>query len=171
MTHPFRFSASLGGLETTEMVANAQRFEFRALPGCGGSPVEPNGPADPARWYRYQVARLYTAYFDRSPDDAGARYWNTIYARGGLSLAGISDAFAGSAEFANRYQVVDNRRFVRLVYNNVMGREPDAKGWGYWANQLNRGSLTRGELMIQFSESTEFRSRTAAEVAVCLAPK
>jgi len=155
------FSAQMFG---EWMAANAGRFEFRALPGCGGTPVEPPIPADPARWYRYQVARLYVAYFDRAPDYTGARYWNTIYARGDLSLAEISDAFADSTEFANRYQLVDNRRFVELVYRNVLDRKPDARGWDYWTALLNRGRLTRGELMVQFSESTEF-VRLAAPVA------
>ncbi len=145
------------------MTANAGRFEFRALPGCGGAPVEPPVPVDPARWYRYQVARLYVAYFDRAPDDAGARYWNTLYARGSLSLDRISDAFADSTEFANRYRLVDDRGFVRLVYENVLGRRPDARGWDYWTAALDEGRLTRGELMVQFSESTEF-VRIAAPV-------
>ncbi len=138
------------------MAANAHRFEFRALPGCGGGIVEPPVPADPAQWYRYQVARLYVAYFNRAPDYGGARYWNTVYARRGLTLAGISDAFAEGAEFANRYRDVDNRRFVALVYENVLGRQPDPHGWDYWTDRLNRGHLSRGALMVQFSESTEF---------------
>ncbi len=152
------------------MAANAHRFEFRALAGCGGTPseppvtVEPAIPADPARWYRYQVARLYVAYFDRAPDDGGARYWNTLFARGALSLDEISDAFADSTEFAGRYQQVDNRRFVALVYENILDRQPDPRGWDYWTALLNRGRLTRGEMMVQFSESTEF-VRLAAPVA------
>ncbi len=145
------------------MAANAHRFDFRALPGCGGAPVEPPVPADPARWYRYQVARLYVAYFDRAPDDSGARYWNRLYARGALTLDEISGAFADSAEFANRYQRVDNRGFVRLVYENVLGRSPDARGWEYWTAVLDQGRLTRGAMMVQFSESTEF-VRLAAPV-------
>lgn len=145
------------------MAANAHRFEFRALPGCGGAPVEPPVPADPARWYRYQVARLYVAYFDRQPDDSGARYWNTLYARSALTLDDISDAFADSSEFANRYDRVDNRGFVRLVYENVLGRRPESKGWDYWTAALDQKRLTRGELMVQFSESTEF-VRLAAPV-------
>lgn len=143
------------------MAANAHRFEFRALPGCGGGVVEPPLPADPARWYRYQVARLYAAYFTRPPDHTGSLYWNTLYARGRLSLADISNAFADSTEFSNRYRADDggpvgNRRFVRLVYENVLGRQPDPGGWDYWTAALDRGLLSRGEMMVEFSESTEF---------------
>ena len=31
-------------------------------------------PATPQTWYRFQVARLYSAYFDRAPDDGGWAY-------------------------------------------------------------------------------------------------
>ena len=146
------------------MAANGHRFEFRTLPGCGGATVEPAMPADPAQWYRYQVARLYVAYFHHAPDHNGARYWNTAYAQGRLSLVEIADAFAESTEFANRYRQVDNRRFVRLVYENVLGRQPDQRGWDYWTALLDSAQLTRGELMVSFSESTEF-VRIAAPVA------
>ena len=146
------------------MAANAHRFEFRALPGCGGDVFEPPIPADPARWYRYQVARLYVAYFDRVPDHAGARYWNTASARGRLTLDEIADAFAGSAEFANRHHQVDDAEFVRLVYGNVLGRRPDPAGWRYWTAELAQGRLTRGELMVGFSESTEFLRLAAPAV-------
>ncbi len=151
------------------MAGNAHRFEFRALPGCGGSIIEPPLPDDPARWYRYQVARLYVAYFGRSPDVDGARYWNTLYASGRLDLAAISDAFAASPEFANRYRTADgqpvgNRRFVGLVYENVLNRRPDPEGWDYWTAMLDQGRLSRGELMIGFSESTEFVGVAAPKV-------
>ncbi|MDH3295085.1 MAG: polysaccharide deacetylase family protein, partial [Acidimicrobiia bacterium] len=134
------------------MADNAHRFRFEALPGCGGR-TEPPLPADPAYWYRYQVARLYVAYFRRPPEYEGAKYWNTLYGSGRLGLVEMSDLFARSTEFANRYQSLNQREFVALVYRNVLGREPDQRGWDYWTALMNRGVLTRGELMVLFSES------------------
>ena len=52
---------------------------------------------------------------------------------------------------------------MAVVYRNVLGREPDASGWSYWTAELNQRRLTRGQLMVQFSESTEFVT-TAAPV-------
>lgn len=40
-----------------------------------------------------------------------------------------------------------------------MCRLPGSEGMSYWVNQLDRTSLTRGELMLSFSDSTEFRTR------------
>ena len=143
------------------MADNAHRFRFEPLPGCGGRLVEPPLPADPAYWYRYQVARLYAAYFGRAPDWDGAAYWNTMYGTGRLTLGEVSDNFAVSAEFANRYRTLDNRSFVGVVYHNVMDREPDRQGLDYWTATLDAGRLSRGQLMVQFSESPEFVRKAA----------
>lgn len=137
------------------MTANANRFRFEPLPGCGGR-SEPPLPVDPARWYRYQVARLYAAYFGRAADYDGAKYWNTLYGSGRLTLVEVSDYFARSPEFARRHDGLSQREFVAVVYRNVLGREPDQKGWDYWTAELNQQRLSRGELMVLFSESNEF---------------
>jgi peptidoglycan/xylan/chitin deacetylase (PgdA/CDA1 family) len=141
------------------MSENAHRFRFEPLPGCGGR-HEPPVPVDAAKWYRYQVARLYAAYFDRRPDTEGARFWNRELASGALNLWQISDYFARSTEFQQRYSSLNNRDFVTLVYRNVMDRDPDAEGHAYWIDQLNQGQ-TRGEMMVNFSESDEFIARSA----------
>jgi peptidoglycan/xylan/chitin deacetylase (PgdA/CDA1 family) len=161
LMHSLRsFSADVFG---QWMAANAHRFDFQPLPGCGAR-TEPPLPSDPARWYRYQVARLYLAYFDRRPDEDGARYWNTLYARGRLTLVEISDYFARSAEFDRRYDLLTDGQFVRLVYRNVLNRDPDPEGGRYWTELLTSGRLTRGELMVQFSESAEFVRLAAPEI-------
>lgn len=114
--------------------------------GCGSAVTEPS------------VQRLYMAYFARSSDRAGLDYWVGQMQRG-TALVSVSDAFAGSSEFTSRYGALDHRNFVKLVYVNVLGREPDAAGYSYWVGLLNRG-MPRGEVMIGFSESLEFRNRT-----------
>ena len=101
------------------------------------------------------VTRLYFAYFNRIPDYSGLMYWIDNYAQE-TPLATISDAFAGSAEFIATYGSLDNSAFVTLVYQNVLGRDPDASGLSYWIGQLDTSAVTRGELMIGFSESTEY---------------
>ncbi|HET9652225.1 MAG TPA: DUF4214 domain-containing protein, partial [Usitatibacter sp.] len=103
------------------------------------------------------VIRLYLAYFGRYPDEGGLRFWSA-YHRSGHSLEEISGLFAGSAEFAERYGALSNEDFVFLVYANVLGRSPDAGGFAFWRSQLDSGALTRGAVMLQFSESAEFQS-------------
>jgi type VII secretion-associated serine protease mycosin len=114
------------------------------------------------------VTRLYLAYFLRSPDYAGLQYWVGLH-RAGTPLAGISDAFAGSAEFVGVYGHLTNAEFVELVYNNVLGRPADAAGKAYWLGKLNSGQLSRGGVMLAFSESPEFVTTNSARVLVTLA--
>ncbi|MGB5756861.1 MAG: polysaccharide deacetylase family protein [Acidimicrobiales bacterium] len=138
---------------------NHDRFEFRALPGCGGAVTEqPLDPAHPERWNRFQIARLYRAYFDRAPDPEGWDYWNEVYAKE-ASLVQISQWFAESSEFARQGRQADGD-FVTFVYLEVLEREPDADGFAYWMAELGAG-LDRGALVTYFSESEEYIRRSA----------
>jgi len=113
---------------------------------------DPNGPAG-------TVYRLYRAYFLREPDAGGFEFWLSRY-RSGQSLTSIADAFSTSQEFRSTYGAVGDRDFVALVYDNVLDRAPDLTGLQYWLGQL-LGGMSRGRLMIGFSDSAEFRARTA----------
>ena len=106
------------------------------------------------------VRRLYRAYFLRDPDQAGLDYWLGRYGSGELCLDGISEQFAVSPEFTARYGTLGVPEFVRLVYLNVLGREPDPDGYNYWAGRLAYEGLRRGEMMAAFSQSAEFRARS-----------
>lgn len=106
------------------------------------------------------VSRLYRAYFLRDADEGGRNYWVPKYRSGEMCLSDISDYFAQSNEFRSRYGSLDVPEFVRLVYVNVLGREPDPEGYEYWANRVRSGAMTRGGMMVGFSESAEFRSKT-----------
>ena len=141
---------------------NRSRFEFRVLPGCGGTLHElPFDNNRPQYWHRFQVARLYRAYFDRQPDDEGWEYWNRVFSSW-VPLTDISWSFAASAEF-NLGGGRDDAEFVTFVYREVLDREPDPSGFEYWLEQLSRG-LSRGAMVLYFSESIEFIDRTAQAV-------
>lgn len=115
------------------------------------------------------VARLYWAYFDRIPDTEGLLHWIHETGHHGATLGEVSQVFAGSAEFRGTYGSLSDADFVRLVYGNVLDRSPDAAGESYWTGLLAAGELTRGAVMIGFSESAEFRSTMASKVQVVLA--
>ena len=113
------------------------------------------------------VARLYFAYFLRIPDYAGLNFWIGYY-RAGHSLDEISGFFAASPEFTSRYGSLNNTQFVTLVYNNVLGRAPDAPGLAFWKNELDTGNRTRGQVMLGFSESAEYRQTSDSEIYVTM---
>jgi hypothetical protein len=109
------------------------------------------------------VIRLYLAYFTRYPDEGGLRFWSS-FRRSGHSLDEISGLFAASGEFAQRYGALSNADFVSLVYANVLGRSADPGGFAFWQGQLDSGAMSRGTVMLQFSESAEFQSLAQNEV-------
>jgi hypothetical protein len=113
------------------------------------------------------VVRLYFAYFLRIPDYGGLIYWAT-QARGGMTLDTISQAFAQSPEFVQMYGSLDDATFVDRLYQNVLGRAADATGRTYWTGQLTSHALTRGQLMLKFSESPENQALQAHPVYVVM---
>ena len=104
------------------------------------------------------VARLYMAVFNRHPDAAGHAYW-VGRANNGSGLRNIANFFIGSPEFLDTYRNLDNAGFVALLYRNVMDREGDTAGIGYWTGQLDTGT-PRSLVVLQFSESSEFKALT-----------
>lgn len=111
--------------------------------------------------------RLYLAYFGRIPDHAGLRHWWAEMDRG-QGIRTVSAAFARSHEFTNRYGSLSDADYVTLVYRNVLGREPDAKGYAFWTEQLRSRRESRGGLMVLFSESGEHRANRHDVVDVVL---
>jgi len=101
------------------------------------------------------VARLYQAAFDRVPDVEGLVH-NIDHFNNGLSLKALGEAFLMSAEFRGRFgESMDSTSYVTKLYNNVLGRDPDAAGLAGWTGMLARGETDRGQVLIGFSESTE----------------
>lgn len=102
------------------------------------------------------VVRLYRAHFLRAPDFSGLTHWAGV-ARGGVSVPKISEEFVLSDEFTQRYGALSDEAYVNQVYTNVLGRPADASGKAYWISELQRG-VTRGEVMVAFSDSVEYRN-------------
>ncbi|WCO68897.1 trypsin-like serine protease [Iamia majanohamensis] len=113
------------------------------------------------------VTRLYRALFLRDPDTGGLGYW-WDQANGKRSLQRIADIMASSAEFRNRYGALDDGRYVDRVYENVLGRPPDPSGRAFWIGELSSGRRSRGEVMVGFSESSEYRGAHKARVDVVI---
>lgn len=117
-----------------------------------------NGPA---------AYRLYQAAFARQPDEAGLRVQIGAL-DSGTSLINLANAFIGSAEFKTKYGASPaDGTFVDLLYQNVLGRLPDAGGRAVQVDALNHG-LARAQLLTNFSESAENLALTAPVTTVGL---
>ncbi len=101
-----------------------------------------------------QVIRLYQAVLDRSPDKGGFGFW-VRRLRTGSTIEEVAADFVASREFSLVYGEPDDDEFIDLLYRNVLNREPDAAGRGFWIDQL-AGGLSRVRIVVLFSESSEF---------------
>lgn len=108
------------------------------------------------------VARLYWASYDRAPDYEGLLFWNSIL-RNGAGLSDIATIFSYSPEFAARYGAnTSNDDFVGVLYQNALGRAPDAAGAKYWSGVLG-GGASRGQVLNAFAQSQELSGKLALQ--------
>lgn len=108
--------------------------------------------------------RLYRAYFLRLPDPSGLDYW-AGRRRAGRTLDKISQQFSVSSEFVRRYGDLTDAAFIDTIYQNVFGRAPDPSGRDFYLRRLANG-WSRGQVVLQFSESSEYKRKTAGLVTV-----
>lgn len=111
-----------------------------------------------------EILRFYQAFFGRYPDQEGANFWIESYLSGRFTKDEIVSLFAGGPEFSSLYDGVDNREFVKRIYENVLDRQPDPSGWNYWTGRINQG-LSRRDAVKIISDQPEFRSRFPYEPA------
>ena len=55
--------------------------------------------------------------------------WVAALESGSLTLHQAADGFTSSPEFQSKYGNLDNAGFVDLLYDNVLGRDPDPAGF------------------------------------------
>jgi hypothetical protein len=99
--------------------------------------------------------RLYRAAFGRVPDAAGLGFWISQLDRG-ADPAAVAAAFMDSLEFKLRYGGGwADPQFIDELYRNVLRRAGDPAGQAYWIDLLQRGAVTRPQLLAAFGESAE----------------
>lgn len=112
-----------------------------------------------------QVYRLYRATLDRDPDVGGLNRWVGELGDGTSTLRQAAAGFTGSPEFQRDYGGASDADFITLLYQNVLGRAPDAQGLAAWTGRLASGQMDRAQIVIGFSQSDEFIAATLADAA------
>jgi hypothetical protein len=100
------------------------------------------------------VALLYDSFAGRAPDAGGLTYWAEAIKGGTFTLAQVAAGFANSPEFRGLTTGMSNSEIVNFMYTNTLDRHPAQSEVNYWANSLDHG-MTRGDLLLAFSQSTE----------------
>ena len=98
--------------------------------------------------------------FKCDPDAIWTAVWRI------LTTKQIAQKFAQSSEFTNRYGSLTNQQFVKLIYPNIFERQPDPSGLAYWTGKLDSKAKTRGEVMVGFSESGEYKRKAQPVVDI-----
>lgn len=100
-----------------------------------------------------QIARLYSAAFDRKPKIDGLNFWVDTF-EGGKSIVGIAQKFYTSPEFTEKYGELGNVDYVKQLFRNVLGREGNEDGIIFWSEHLV-GGTSRAIVLAEFADSPE----------------
>ena len=132
------------------------------------------------------IARLYSAAFNRAPDTGGLNGWEDIYAAnisaaakaGGVYSAlaqtgdgfgtSIAGGFTQSAEFQSKYGNLSDSAFVTQLYLNVLNRAPAPTELNAWLGLIQNGDAggthyTHEMVLVGFAESPENIAKTAGQ--------
>ena len=101
------------------------------------------------------VRSLYNVILKRDEDPEGMRTW-TKSLSDGMTAANVIVSFVMSREFQTRFP--DNRTFVTMMYQSILGRNGAEKEITSWTNRLNSG-ISYGVIMQGFIGSQEFAKR------------
>jgi hypothetical protein len=111
-----------------------------------------------------QAYRLYKAAFDRTPDKPGLGYWLNQMDNG-MSLQAVADGFVSSNEFiALNGSNPSSVGLATSLYQHVLGRAPDDVGLNYWVNKLDGGTMSRADVLMGFSESSENQIAVSGQI-------
>jgi hypothetical protein len=110
--------------------------------------------------------RVYKAAFNRDPmqgDTSGLGYW-IGQMDSAMDLIEVSARFVDSKEFRDLYgNNPTNAQFLTKLYQNVLGRAPEATGFNWWLNELNTNpAKTKAKVLADFSESGENQTGVAS---------
>ncbi len=102
-----------------------------------------------------QAARLYDTAVGRAADSGGyAQYTRALI--NGFTLKQAAVSFLQSGEFTTRYGASPfDQALVDGLYQNTLGRAPDAAGEAQYMRALASGLFDRADLVVAFSESSE----------------
>lgn len=102
----------------------------------------------------YDVNRIYQTDLGRTPDEAGSASWGQALASGALSDEQFQQMVRQSPEYAD-VSVAQYKDLLNKVYEQEVGRAPDAAGAAQWATALRAGSVKPEQLSGMFSNTNE----------------
>ena len=92
-----------------------------------------------------EIGKIYTATFDRVPDQAGLDYW----LKSGLSIDQIAQSFFDQDETKALYpDGTTSDEFINSIYKNLFAKSADADGLEYWKKELENGNIPKSKFIL-----------------------
>lgn len=108
-----------------------------------------------------EIFRLYETAFGRSPDSVGETAWSSLLANG-VTVKQVAADFTQSAEWMGFDATLDDATFIRTMYNNALGRDPEDGASAAWlAMMTGPSALSRADVLLAFADSGEAQGRWA----------
>ena len=140
-----------------EYLATATLVAVDKVQFIDGSIYENNATPDA------QAALMFKGVFGRLPDALNAGTLGQLAVSSGRLAA--ANAMLAAPEGRADTAGLSNAAFVTRLYQNILGRLPDAPGLAGWVNDLDTGRLGRGDVVERFAGSPEAQTANAATFA------
>ncbi|WP_137136912.1 bluetail domain-containing putative surface protein [Rhizobium sp. FKY42] len=92
------------------------------------------------------IQGVYLALFGRPADPTGLSFFNSV-TNNGANLSAIGN-LATQAEYTSRFTGMSNVQIINSIYQSLFGRDADATGLTFFANQLASGRQTINTIAI-----------------------
>src|SRR5262249_48195079 len=125
-------------------------LSFEPLPGNLPSLANALTHADES--YVYFIRRAYELYLHRDPEQDGVHFWLALM-RSGFRDESLEAGFLGSPEYIANHGGTGGG-WVKGMYEDLLGREPEQDGYNFWVNALAHGA-NPAEVALGFAASEE----------------
>lgn len=104
------------------------------------------------------IQGVYVALFGRPADPAGLAYFNGV-TKQGADLSAIGD-LASTQEYKDRFAGQSNLQIISSIYQSLFNRAPEAAGLEFFANALNKGTLSINNIAIAILDGAQGDDKT-----------
>src|SRR5664280_878012 len=110
-------------------------------------------------WLSAIVTKMYADTLNRTPDAAGLADWVSWLRSGRFTVAEVASRFYSSNEYFTSSTGArgSTSEWVKLLYQKLLNRAPDAQGWQFWINNTNQYGRDWVAYNLYQSEETRMR--------------
>jgi hypothetical protein len=153
LRQPFRTTAACAGRTRCRTRLDVEALEDRQLLSASPSAIA-SVFTQSTEYYQNLVSHAYQQYLGRNPEQAGLNAWVDLMQNHGLSDESLQASFIGSPEYIANHGGT-GEAWVRGMYHDLLGREPDPAGLQAWLGALSSGRLTPTQVAHGFAASPE----------------